>query len=598
MGRSLSVAVCCVLLLLTATPAAAQDSGWVIKTFDVQLAVQANADVLVTEDIAVDFGSLDKHGIYRDIPIRYGHGSTQERRIRIEDAHVQGDPGTPDQLAVLDQGHSVRLRIGSPDKTVSGPHRYRLTYRVVGAMNAFETHAELYWNVTGTEWGVPLERVTARITGPAAVTRVACYTGPTGSTKRCPEANIPQSTGRASAGPLNPGEGMAVVAAFPAGSVQVPPPELVSQLRQPVYLHDPGAHAPTAMDLGIAALLSVLMGVGLVRLYQREGKDEPAPGPITRGIEDRPPNGLRPAQLSFLIHKRIGTRDIAATLVDLAVRGYLSIEQLPKSRWNDNSDWRLTRRTRQEDRGDPPLTEYERELYSSLFAVKNSVLVSEHRGRISLEYRWLHDLLHADPEVQSWFPDRPDRVRTEWVIRALFLVLGSLLATGWAWKIHYFDVAVWLVPFVLGGLVLGCLALRMPRRTSAGSAMLQRALDFRAFIFTAEMQRTKLARQQDLFSELLPYAIAFGAENRWALVFSELSAQALTRTAHGIWYTAAPGSTAISALAFADAVHDFGSSFGGTLAGTGSFGASGGSGFSGGGGYSGGGVGGGGGGGW
>jgi hypothetical protein len=164
----------CVLVLLLAAPARAQDTGWVIHTFDAQLAVQPNGEVLVTEDIAVDFGPLQKHGIYRDIPVRYDAGASRQRLIHIEDARVQGDPGTPDDLTVMDVGDSVRLRIGSPSRTVSGPHRYHLTYRVVGAMTAFETHAELYWNVAGARWPVPIEKATAHVTGPAAGGGVAC----------------------------------------------------------------------------------------------------------------------------------------------------------------------------------------------------------------------------------------------------------------------------------------------------------------------------------------------------------------------------------------------------------------------------------------
>lgn len=601
LGRGWSIVAFCALVLLSATRASAQDSGWVIKTFDVQLAVQANSDVLVTEDIAVDFGSQRKHGIYRDIPVRNGYDATRERLIHIEDARVEGDPGTPADLAVMDMGPMVRLRIGSPSQTLSGAHRYRLTYRVVGVMNSFQTHEELYWNVTGSQWSVPIERASVRITGPAEVTRIACYRGPTGSREQCPQADTRTHQGRASTGSLEPGQGMTVVVAFPSGSVQVPPPELVTIPREPEH---PTAHlgyslkaqAPGTLDFVIALLLSGLIVAGLVWLYPRRVRDEPARERVRHGFEAQPPGGLRPALLSLLVHKRVGERDIAATLVDLAVRGYLSIEQQPRSWLFGGGNWLLTRRYRREGPDDPPLAEYERVLLASLFATGESVLTAELKGHFASEYKQVRELIYEAPEAEDWFSDRPDHVRTGWGLLALGMLFGGLLPTLAAWSVGRFDLAVRFAPLVPGGLVMGGLVLRMPRRTPEGSATLLRALDFRTFILTAEKRRAELSAQPQLFTELLPYAIALGVEDAWARVFSGLSTQALTRTPYGIWFVAAAGSTFLNASALSDAVSSFGSYVGGALSSTPA--SSGSSGFGGGGGFSGGGGGGGGGGGW
>ncbi|HEY0094577.1 MAG TPA: hypothetical protein VGB96_09645, partial [Archangium sp.] len=237
----------------------------------------------------------------------------------------------------------------------------------------------------------------------------------------------------------------------------------------------------------------------------------------------------------------------------------------------------------------------------SLFTRGSSVLVSELKGKFASDYRAVRDLIYDAPTARGWFHGRrADRERTEWGIWTFFVLLGSALLMSWANALHRIDLLIWFLPFLIGGFVMGILVLWMPRRTAAGSAMLQRAQDFREFIHTAEARRTELVGQQDLFSELLPYAIAFGLEDRWARVFSELSSEALTHVARGIGFVGAVG-LFTSASAFADAMSDFGSNVGGTLASppasTGGSGF-GGSGFGGGGGFSGGGVGGGGGGGW
>jgi hypothetical protein len=395
---------------------------------------------------------------------------------------------------------------------------------------------------------------------------------------------------------------MTVVVAFPAGSIQVPPPELVSP-SQPdpsqQLQHGMPTHMATPGDFGIMALVALLLGAGLVRFYKRYVRDEPAPVPVAPGLEQRPPEGLRPALLSLLIHKRVGSREIAATVVDLAVRGYLYIEQQPASWGRWRGDWRL-QRTRVVSPSDPPLAEYERVLFNALFAKGDSVLMSELKGRFWDSYKHVRDLIYSAPEAEGWFSGRADRERTEWGIWTFFVGLGSFALTIWALNVLRFDIAVWFLPLVPGAFALGLFASLMPRRTPAGSAMLQRVWKFRTFILTAERRSKELAGRDDLFTELLPHAIAFGAEHAWARVFSGLPDRALSHTPYGIWFVGVGGAF-LGASELSAAVRDFGSNITGTLAstpGTSVGAGSGSSGFSSGGGSSGGGFGGGGGGGW
>ncbi len=611
MRRVLRFAVCCVLALLVATPSAAQETGWVINTYEVQFAVQANGDVLVTEDIAVDFGSLRKHGIYRDIPVRDDSSPARDRRIHIQNAHVEAGPGTPDDLLVLDVRNAVRLRIGSPSQTVSGRHRYRLTYRVVGALNSFASHEELYWNVTGSQWEVPIERVTARVTGPAAVTRVACYTGPTGSTTACPEALLEGGEGRYSAGPLQPGEDLTVVAAFPVGSVQVATPSFMPSEPEAVPGGASEGHGDASMRLVLAVSLAVLIGAALVRFVNRQRSEETsALGPL----EERPPDGLRPALLSLLIHGAFDHRKVTATLVDLAVRGYLSIEPVPQNGLFGRTDWLLTRRPRREDSGTPPLLDYERKLYEALFASRagpaeqDSVLLSTLKGRFGPHAVRMRRLLSKAGEAQGWFTQRPDAGRLSRTARTRLLVFASLVLSAVFYVILREHTSLLLLPFMAGGLVLWLLASRRPYLTPAGKAMLRRALGFREFIRTAEAHRARLTRQPERFSECLPYAMAFGDESAWGRAFLELPVLALAEAPQGRWLRGAALLQLSDLVALMALMTSFGASVGPAIASTsvsaftgsgwsGSGWSGGGSGF-GGGGFSGGGGGGGGGGGW
>ena len=59
------------LLLLITPSVAAQDTGWSITSFDVAYTVGLDRTIAVVETIEVDFGSLERHGIYRDIQVSY-----------------------------------------------------------------------------------------------------------------------------------------------------------------------------------------------------------------------------------------------------------------------------------------------------------------------------------------------------------------------------------------------------------------------------------------------------------------------------------------------------------------------------------------------
>src|SRR3989454_5260398 len=165
---------------------AGADEGWVITGFNSEMQIAADSSLLVSEDIRVDFGSLQKHGIFRTIPIQYRYNDTQDRYYDIEVVNVSDGKQPVPFDAYVDNFDEV-IKIGDPNRTVTGAQRYVISYRVQGALNRFADHDELFWNVDGDMWPVAKESVTAKVTTPAgAWTELACYQGPSGSREACP----------------------------------------------------------------------------------------------------------------------------------------------------------------------------------------------------------------------------------------------------------------------------------------------------------------------------------------------------------------------------------------------------------------------------
>src|SRR4051812_42502308 len=162
-----SIARACLLgivsILALSSSSARADSGWTIRNFDVDLAINKDASLEVAETIDADF-SIAKHGILREIPVRYAVGMHQYA-LRVKLRAVDDGEGHAYETSVTHEENLMKIRVGSPDYTVRGTKRYRLRYDVERAIlwegnHAWEkgNYAVLRWNATGTEWQVPIGR--------------------------------------------------------------------------------------------------------------------------------------------------------------------------------------------------------------------------------------------------------------------------------------------------------------------------------------------------------------------------------------------------------------------------------------------------------
>jgi len=603
-GRLVRPVVAVVLLvaasaavLLSAGPAAAQ--GESILSYDVSIRVETDGSLTVLEQIVYDFDGTPHHGIYRDIPNRLTYDSTYDREYPIEVLYVHTSPGTPGQYETEQNGSIYRIKIGDPDRTITGVHTYGIGYRVRGAINHFADHDELYWNVTGNQWPVPIHKVSATITIPSQlqIQRVACFAGPFGSSLPCAQADFQGDTATFAAENLGDFEGMTVVVGFPTGLVQNVGPILTERWSLG------RAFAVTPVTAPLAVLLLALLAFGVGRLAWRNGRDRKAVGSavdaafatpgrdeepvplfqhVTIPVEYAPPDGILPGEVGTLVDEVANPLDVSATVVDLAVRGYLKIEEIPKEGLFGKPDWKLTR-LKSDGEG---LVPYEVELLDGLFEDGNEVLLSSLKRKFVARLAKVQTALYDDVVGRGWFTGRPDQVRARWTRIGLAAVIaGAGLVYVAARFTHLGLIAL---PFVIAGLVLFLSARRMPRRTPAGTGMVRRVFGFRTYIEKAEAQEMRFQEKENIFSKYLPYAIVFGCTEKWARAFEQLGMQPDT----GSWYV---GTHPFTAVAFASSIDHFSVATVGTIASTPA--GSGSSGF-GGGGFSGGGGGGGGGGAW
>jgi uncharacterized membrane protein YgcG len=585
-----------------ATPSAVQaDEGWVIRSFEATYQINPDGSIDVVEDIEVDFGSLQRRGILRDIPVEYAYSSDYTRRISIEVVRVD-DGNRAHKYQTSRSGAILTIRIGDPDVYISGQQRYRIAYRLEGMLNPQASWDEFYWNVTGNQWPVPILKAGATVGAPA-VADATCFQGGTGSTQACSSQLSGSSARFVATAPQQPGGGLTIVVAMPQGSVNVPPFDLVRIKSVEEKVKDWIGLKPLPMLLALGFGIMSLGSVG--RYWWLSGRDrwfgdvhyltgasQEQPRPFfardTVVVEFQPPRlekqkrRLRPAEIGTLLDERADTKDVSATIVDLAVRGYLRIVEIPKSNLFGKVDYSLE----SNNPADKELLAYERKLLSSLFKSGEVVRMSDLKNSFYSDLAKVKDELYKQVASKNhFFPGNPESVRS----MHSGIGIGLMVAGGvMVWLLgEAFGAAILGVPVIVAGLVMAIFSRAMPRRTAEGREMYRRCLGFREYMVIGETDRQRFAEEANIFQEYLPYAIVYNCVDKWSRAFEGLSDQ----RQNGGWYIS---NRPFTPLAFSRSLESFSSSISTSIAST--PGGSGSSGFSGG--SSGGGGGGGGGGSW
>ena len=498
------------------------DEGWVITSFHSDITVAADSVLTVQEDIRVDFVAQSKHGIFRAIPLRYRYDDTHDRYYTLEVMSVTDGDRPLIHSDSIDNDNYV-IKIGDPNFLVTGANRYVITYTVVGVMNSFADHDELFWNVDGALWPVPKQSVTANVNLPSSsFQKAACYQGPTGSREACASTSTESTVSFNSTRQLGSGEQMSIVTALNKGAVDVPPPMLEPRKRQ--FPQDAFDINPLTVAL---ALLVAIAGIGLVAWnWWAHGRDrayltqyyltndprertEPLFQHETVVVEFDAPQNMRPAELGLILDEHADAKDVTATIVDLAVRGFMTIAEVPGAK-----DWTFTWK----GGGDAAaLLPYEQTILDGLFAGQQQVKLSELKGKFAPTLRTAEGQIYADAVSRRLFRTRPDTTRAQWGCLGVAVIIAGIatsVALGLAFGWGLIGAAV-----VLAGLVLTITFPFMPQRTAAGRELLQHTLGFRLYMTTAEKYRQQFAAKAQIFTQLLPYAIVFGCVSLWAKAF-------------------------------------------------------------------------------
>ncbi len=536
-----------------------------ISSFNADIEVQQNGDFWVTERITYEFPQA-KHGIFRCLPTL--HAEQPPSLIRERYIDVTFETVTMDGVDVPytreREGKNTCIRIGDPDNTISGTHTYSIHYVAGGALSYLEYGgAELYWNVTGHEWEVPIDVVEVRVYGidGLLLRERACYRGIVGEEASCEirtdDTGVPIFVARN----LFPGEGVTVAQALNRSSIPVDVRERYS------------------MAWKVIAFVSVLLlgfGIGLYRYKTKEDTD----APIVAQYEPYPQ--VKPMYAGYLFDKRLDPRDITAGIVYLAEQGFIRIKKTETKVlfFFEVDDFAMTLLRPMGEARDIFETQLLQVIFGAGASVGMSVTLGDLRNNLSIQtrnralIRQLTEALRKDMKAEGFYTgfSFASMGGRTWAVSALVM---SAIAISISREVFVTTAVFMLVIFV---------ALIDGRRTKKGYEALDHLKGFKDFLQVTDSQRfifhNAPERNAEHFMEYLPYAIAFGVEKEWAKTF-----EGITIPNPG-WYEGGASGSTFNALSLTQSLGGFGTALGsasGTSASSGGGHAGGGSGGGGGG---------------
>lgn len=556
------------LLLLFFIPARVYaDDSWLIENFNANIAIQQSGVVHVVETIAVDFKDQPKHGIYRDIPYLYGSDGKQTY-TQVDITNVLQN-NVPAQYTVSQTNGYEELKIGDPNQTITGRTVYTITYTVAGVLQGFSDHDELYWNVTGNDWQVEIQKAEATVTlSTAGISKVTCYEGAAGSSMPClSNSASPRVATFIATNSLAPSEGLTVVVGYAKGLVPIlkvtPPKTYWEKL------------------VGWQSLLSILAialagCVFIIYRWYRYGRDywfagnlfgskdqngkvKPIGAHETISVEFVPPEKLRPAEIGVLIDERADTCDVTATIIDLATRGYLTITEVPKKWLFGKVDYLLTK-TNPTKKKDLALLSYEQLLLDKLFYKRSQVKISTLKTTFYQDLAAVKKALYADVVAKNLFPADPEKTRNSYRALAILFTCGiGLLFVGFITQMVFLGI-VGLGLFI-DGIFFFSMVRYMPRKTAYGRELYRRSKGYYLFIDKAEKYRQQYFEKENMFNEVLPYAIMFGLTKKFAKGMEKIG----LKPSQPDWYV---GSHSFAAGIFVSNLGNFSDSFSSAIAAT------------------------------
>ncbi len=510
-----------------------------IDSFATDISISKDSSFTATERITYTF-TEPRHGIFRCIPTLHHEQPRsffKERYIDIEIGEITMDGGGVPYT--IEDSDEMCVKIGNPNVTIEGTHIYSISYRVVGAVSYEQNGgAELYWNVTGNEWEVPMNAVAVTVTSQDQILlrERACYRGMVGETSSCEIRENDDGTPHFSGRNFSPHEGLTIAQA----------------LNRSVITYD--VRERVKMMWVVLGILGFGIPVLIFSIYQYKTKFKTERAIIA---QYEPYPEVKPMYAGFLFDRRLDPRDITAGIVYLAKEGFLKIRKTESKVFFffEVDDYEMTLLRPFTDTQDV----FEQNILKLIFwegaEVGKKVTLSELKNNYAVRvsnakiFRELTEGLKEDMKERGFYSGFSFSSLFNKTTVVMLIVSGISAA--------FISQFVFVMYIVIGIIVL--IALADGRRTTKGYEALDHLKGFKDFLSVTEKERYIFHNAPEInaeqFMEFLPYAIAFGVEKQWAKTFESITIP------NPEWYDSGSGIHTFNAVSLSESLGGFSTAF-------------------------------------
>lgn len=556
---------------------------WYIKNYDSEIVVNKDSSLLITEKITADCGNLsNKHGIYRSLPTFYQKTSTEKVSTPIELVSITDFNNNSLKYSTSKSDGIVTWKIGDEDKTVSGVNYYKITYKVKNAIRFDNGNFdEFYWNLIGNYWQIQIDAASTKIQFPAEITKnnvtTSIYTGYQSQQGKdatlnwIDDNNLLVTSNKI----IKPTYGMTLSATFPKNVIS--------------------PHVPTWWEkygADLIYLLPILTFIICFIFWRKNGVDPKVRKAIIAEYE--PPEKMTPLQMEAISRgNKIGNRAISAEIINLAVKKYISIEEIAGKGLFRSKDYKF-KLLQSNFNNDQSLTNSEEQLLSSLFSGQNEILLSDLKNKFYSKISAVTDKVKNEKIVADSFDQKSFKTRKllSLLVPVILIIIG--LTTNYLKSHGAIDTSdqynAYSISIFLAGAIFITFIVLISKATPYGAELQWKIKGFKLYMQTAEKYREQFNEKEDIFEKYLPYAIVFGIVGLWAKKMMVIYGDDYFSHYHPMWYLGSVDDFDFDN--FSKSINDLSSSMAATISSSPSSSGAGGGGFSGGGG------GGGGGGGW
>jgi uncharacterized membrane protein YgcG len=493
------------LVVISTLAIAASARNWRIANFQVTIDVHQDGSAFITERITAVFtGSYQ--GIYRTIPIEYPGPRGANYTLFLKVIGVKdADTGRPLKYELHRQGDYRQIKIYVPgavdtDKTVE------TDYQVKNGTRFFPDHDEFYWNVTGNDWPVPIDHVSALLMFPPNASgqlRAQAFTGIYGSRQQEAASDVRDAAASfETTNPLPMRAGLTADIFIPKG-----------------ILREPGALTRTAwfIESNPVVLLPVIVFAVMFGLWYTVGRD-PDPGLSVAPMYE-PPKDMTPAECGTLVDDAVRPRDITCTLVDLAVKGYIKIEEVKEQHLlfsgrdyifhllKPRSEWKR-------------LAAHEQVMLENLYAGGSECIsLSTLKNHFYTAIPVIKEDLIYELKQKGMYAVDPESAHGYLIATVVGIVILLLLLNHFG---HFplLQSGVWsVISVIICGVIVYLFGRQMTAKSLKGARTYVQVLGFEEFMNRVDRERLR-QMPPDTFEKYLPYAMALGVEHRWAQAFA------------------------------------------------------------------------------